>query len=42
MIRVVTHPKTLELLCDRATNDPDERSRQWAQEQLKMQTVKLK
>ncbi|PSB29540.1 NACHT domain-containing protein [Stenomitos frigidus] len=29
-----THPKTLELLRDRAENDPDEQLRQWAQEQL--------
>jgi hypothetical protein len=37
-----THPKTLELLRDRAANDPDEQLRQWAQEQLKMQNVRLK
>ena len=37
-----THPKTLELLRDRAENDPDEQLRQWAGEQLKMQNVKLK
>ena len=37
-----THPKTLELLRDRALNDPDEQLREWAQEQLKMQNVKLK
>ncbi|MBW4693231.1 MAG: NACHT domain-containing protein [Lyngbya sp. HA4199-MV5] len=30
-----THPKTLELLRDRAEHDPDEQLRQWAQEQLK-------
>jgi GTPase SAR1 family protein len=29
-----THPKTLELLSDRAANDPDEQLRQWAKEQL--------
>jgi hypothetical protein len=29
-----THPKTLELLGDRALNDPDEQLREWAQEQL--------
>jgi predicted NACHT family NTPase len=29
-----THPKTLELLRDRAENDPDEQLRQWAHEQL--------
>ncbi|MDX2230464.1 MAG: NACHT domain-containing protein [Leptolyngbyaceae cyanobacterium bins.349] len=29
-----SHPKTLELLRDRALNDPDEQLRQWAQEQL--------
>jgi predicted NACHT family NTPase len=29
-----THPKTLELLHDRAINDPDEQLREWAQEQL--------
>jgi Trp operon repressor len=28
------HPKTLELLRDRAQNDPDEQLREWAQEQL--------
>ena len=37
-----THPKTLELLRDRAANDPDEQLREWAQEQLKVQNVKLK
>ena len=37
-----THPKTLELLGDRAENDPDEQLRQWAGEQLKIQNVKLK
>jgi len=36
------HPKALELLRDRAINDPDEQLREWAQEQLKMQNVKLK
>jgi len=36
------YPKTLELLRDRATNDPDEQLREWAQEQLKMQNGKLK
>jgi len=36
------HPKTLELLRNRAENDPDEQLREWAQEQLKMQNVKLK
>jgi len=30
-----THPKTLELLHDRAINDPDEQLREWAQQQLK-------
>ncbi|MGI0495168.1 HEAT repeat domain-containing protein [Alkalinema pantanalense CENA528] len=29
-----SHPKTLELLRDRALNDPDDQLRQWAQEQL--------
>ncbi|MBW4578662.1 MAG: HEAT repeat domain-containing protein [Tildeniella nuda ZEHNDER 1965/U140] len=29
-----THPKTLELLRDRAINDPDEQLREWAQQQL--------
>ncbi|NJN86424.1 MAG: NACHT domain-containing protein [Leptolyngbyaceae cyanobacterium SL_7_1] len=29
-----THPKTIELLRDRAINDPDEQLRNWAQEQL--------
>jgi HEAT repeats len=32
----VTHPKTLELLHDRALNDPDDQLRTWAQEQLKL------
>ncbi len=31
-----THPKTLELLRDRAINDPDEQLREWAQQQLEM------
>jgi predicted NACHT family NTPase len=30
-----SHPKTIELLRDRAFNDPDEQLRKWAQEQLK-------
>jgi uncharacterized protein (DUF2062 family) len=30
-----TYPKTLELLHDRAINDPDEQLQEWAQEQLK-------
>lgn len=34
-------PKTLELLCDRAVNDPDEQLREWAQEQLKIRDVKM-
>lgn len=38
MIRVATHPKTLELLRDRAENDPDEQLRQWAGEQLAQQS----
>jgi hypothetical protein len=29
-----THPKTLELLYDRAINDPDEQLQEWAQQQL--------
>jgi hypothetical protein len=29
-----THPKTLELLRDRAINDPDEQLREWAKEQI--------
>jgi len=37
-----TRPKTLELLRDRAINDPDEQLREWAEEQLKVQNVKLK
>jgi len=37
----LSNPKTLELLRDRAINDPDEQLRQWAQEQLKMQNFKL-
>ena len=36
-----THSKTHELLRDRATNDPGEQLRAWAQEQLEMQSVKL-
>lgn len=32
-----TYPKTLELLHDRATNDPDEQLREWAQRQLEQQ-----
>jgi len=34
------HPKTLELLHDRALNDSDEQLREWAQEQLKMLNAK--
>jgi hypothetical protein len=34
-----TAPKTLELLGDRAINDPDEHLREWAQEQL--QTIDI-
>jgi hypothetical protein len=30
----LTTPKILELLCDRTTNDPDQKLREWAQEQL--------
>jgi hypothetical protein len=37
-----THPKTMELLRDRATNDPDEQLREWAQEQLKIQNENTK
>ena len=29
-----THPKTIDLLRDRATNDPDELLREWAQKEL--------
>ena len=36
-----THPKTLELLHDRATHDPNEQLREWAQEQLETQNAKL-
>lgn len=32
-----THPKTIELLHDRARNDPDEQLQEWAQEQLNFQ-----
>jgi len=42
---ITQHPdysKALEQLRDRATNDPDEQLREWAQEQLKMQNGKLK
>ena len=35
--RYPNYPKTIELLRDRAINDPDEQLRQWAQKQLKMQ-----
>ncbi|HEY9631564.1 MAG TPA: HEAT repeat domain-containing protein [Coleofasciculaceae cyanobacterium] len=28
------HPKVLELICDRVTNDPDPQLREWAQQQL--------
>ncbi|MEB3231691.1 MAG: NACHT domain-containing protein [Leptolyngbyaceae bacterium] len=34
LIHYPTHPQTLELLRDRAENDPDEQLREWAQEQL--------
>ena len=37
-----THPKTLEMLRDRAENDPDEELREWAQEQLELLGNKLK
>jgi len=37
-----THPKTIELLRDRALNDPDEQLREWAQEQLKIHDAKIK
>jgi len=37
-----TYPKTLELLRDRALNDPDEQLREWAQEQLKIHDAKIK
>ncbi|WP_416670336.1 NACHT domain-containing protein [Egbenema bharatensis] len=30
----LTHPKTIELLRDRAINDPDEQLREWTQEEL--------
>ena len=36
------HPKTLEILGERAVNDPDEQLRKWAQEQLNIQTEKSK
>jgi len=42
MTHYPTSPKAIELLRDRATNDPDEQLREWAQEQLKMQNGKLK
>ena len=35
-------PKTLKLLQDRTSNDPDDLLRQWAQEQLKIQKFKIK
>jgi len=37
-----TYSKTLELLRDRALNDPDEQLREWAQEQLKIHNTKVK
>ena len=37
-----THPKTIELLRDRAINDPDEQLREWAQEQLEIHDAKIK
>ncbi len=37
-----TYPKTLELLRDRALNDPDEQLREWAQEQLKIHNTKVR
>jgi len=39
---VSPNPKNLELFHDRAANDPNKRLRRWAEEQLKMQNVKLK
>ena len=38
----LAHPKTIELLRDRAINDPDEQLREWAQQQLKIQDAKVK
>ena len=32
VVRYINHPKTIELLHDRATNDPDEQLREWAKE----------
>lgn len=37
-----THPKTIELLHNRAINDPDEQLREWAQEQLEIHNAKIK
>jgi Trp operon repressor len=37
-----THPKTLELLHDRAINDPDEQLREWAQQRLEIHNVEIK
>jgi hypothetical protein len=34
------HPNTLELLRDRAQNDPDEQLQKWAQEQLEKLKIK--
>jgi hypothetical protein len=34
LVHYPTHPKTIELLHDRALNDPDEQLREWATEQL--------
>lgn len=42
MIKIMPHPKTIELLRDRAINDPDEQLREWAKkelEKLKMDEV---
>ncbi|GET42578.1 hypothetical protein [Microseira wollei] len=41
MTHYPTNPETLELLRDRGANEPDEQLRDWAQEQLKIQNVKL-
>ncbi|MEA5479967.1 HEAT repeat domain-containing protein [Pseudanabaena galeata UHCC 0370] len=36
-----THPKTIELLNDKAVKDPDEQLREWAKEQLEMHNLQL-
>ncbi len=42
LINYPTHSETLELLIDRAINDPDKQLREWAQQHLKMHDAKAK